>query len=85
MNYELKQPKLPESHEIQRLEGVLNGQPVYSPEPTEEYYDSQIAFHQQIVESLEAQKAKLVEFKGGEEYVEEINSGSEAEDERTQI
>ena len=36
------------------------------------YYGSQIAFHQQIVENLEAQKAKLLEFKAGEEYVEEV-------------
>lgn len=48
---------------IMRLEGVLNGVKQYAPEDTEEYYDSQIAFHEQVVENLKAQKQKLVEFK----------------------
>lgn len=49
--------------EIKRLEGILNGEKQYAPEPTEDYYNSQIDYHKTVVANLEAQKARLVAFK----------------------
>ena len=43
---------------IVRVDG-LGGE---SPEMTQDYYTSQIAFHQQVVANLEAQLEKLAEF-----------------------
>lgn len=47
-----------EDNTIVRIDG-LGGE---SPELTQEYYTSQLAFHKQVRRNLEAQRDKLVEF-----------------------
>ena len=47
-----------EDNSLVRVDG-LGGE---TPEMTVDYYDSQIAFHEQIVANLEAQKLKVEEF-----------------------
>ena len=47
-----------ESGELIRVDGYGSE----SPEMSVEYYTSQIAYHEQVVANLEAQKAKVVEF-----------------------
>lgn len=72
MKYQLKQPFISEgNYEIKRFLGELVGEPVYEDELTEEYYDSQIEFHNKIVEKLQVQRDKLVEFKQSSEYTPE--------------
>ena len=53
--YELQRK---EDNTIVRVDG-LGGE---TPEVTQEYYTSQIAFHEQVVANLNAQKSKLEEF-----------------------
>lgn len=72
MKYQLKQPFISEgNYEIKRFLGELGGEPVYEDELTEEYYDSQIELHNKIVEKLQVQRDKLVEFKQSSEYMPE--------------
>lgn len=70
MKYQLKQPFISEgNYEIKRFLGELGGEPVYEDELTEEYYDSQIEFHNEIAKDLQIQKDKLIEFKQSGEYL----------------
>lgn len=61
-----------EDGSLSRVDG-LGGR---TPEMDVAYYDSQMAYHQQVITSLEAQKARVVEF-------EQDNPAVEVEDERT--
>ena len=63
-----------EDNTIVRLDGLGNE----TPEMTVDYYDSQIAFHTQVVANLEAQKAKLEQFEADNPLEEEINEEGEA-------
>lgn len=78
MKYQLKQPFISEgNYEIKRFLGELGGEPVYEDEMTEEYYDSQIELHDKIVEKLQAQKEKLVEFRRSGDYTPEPNESDD--------
>lgn len=47
-----------EDNTVVRIDG-LGGE---SPEMTQDYYDSQITYHKQVVANLEAQRNKLADF-----------------------
>ena len=59
-----------ESGEVKRRDG-LGGE---SPELTVDYYESQIAFHEQVVANLTAQKEKLEAFERDNPAVESIET-----------
>lgn len=58
INISLYTHKRLEDNTIVRVDGLGNE----TPEMTVDYYDSQIAFHTQVIANLEAQAAKLAEF-----------------------
>ena len=58
INTELYQIQRKDSGELVRVDG-LGGE---SPELTVDYYNTQIAYHEQVVANLQAQKAKVEEF-----------------------
>ena len=76
-----------ENGSLSRVDG-LGGR---TPEMTVDYYNSQIAYHEQVVANLEAQKAKVEEFEADnpieepEAEVEESEEGDPIEEPEAEV